>query len=194
MFVSFLPPGDTEFDHWFQGFATTFTEKWQAWGFTDSDWKMIEGCWALWHKAFSTKSYEASTARSLSESAIVGVVNQLCSTQGITESDWNTLGIDGRPSLDSAMTSSPALFIENGSNGNQVGWNVITHPVWNTIELQWRTELGEWQELSRVSTAQTPVIHEGNVSNSVQYRGRWVSSSNAFGPWSAIGCVAAKAA
>jgi hypothetical protein len=195
LFVSFIPPSDAEFDNWFCNFATAFAEKWQGWGFTESDWQSVESAWVVWHKAFATRSLEASSARSFAENTIVGVINQLVSTSSVNDSDWSLLGLNGKPEVSSSTSSTPALHLDRNENGEVVvNWNVVTHPVWNWVEIQCRNDDSDWEEVAKVATSSTPFNHSFDGDSPVQYRARWVSSSDATGPWSAIGNTTLKAA
>jgi hypothetical protein len=190
--TSFFPVSDADFSVWVGRFEAAFMPKWHSWGFTQADANALSQAIAGWQTAVKTRSMEASFARSLAETVVLGVINQLLSYSSPSTEDWAALGFDSSPEESRIHVSSPALhFNWSGSNTTEISWNTTIHPVWNSILIQGRTTGGQWEDVVTLPTASTP--YSAQTSHE-QFRACWIASNGTRGPWSAIGAQARQAA
>lgn len=191
---SFFPPADGDFNQWLMNFWTIFGNHWKAWGFSEADWNEFDSAWRKWNDKFAATHPERHAARAEAESAVTGVANQLLGNVDVLPNHWNALGFPWVPSRSEMQATSPMLNLHPENGGVLVSWNVITHPVWNWVEIQWRRENGEWEDLAKVPTSSNNFLHDFEDNAAAQYRARWVSSSDAGGPWSPVATFMAAAA
>lgn len=192
---NFFPATETDFNSWLENFWSVLGMKWQGWGISENDWASVDAAWKNWSANFVKISGDRATARAFAENAVISTANGLRGNSALAPADWTALGFAWVPTAADLGPGTPSLHLDwTSPAGVSISWNSITHPVWNWIELEWRWDGGQWEHLGKVTTAQTPFFHEVEDTRPIQYRGRWVASSDASGPWSPVGHALPKAA